>query len=142
MTNEQIVPGDDFKTIVVPRKDGTGDPQVSFTLDGDDETVENLKLILSTERVDDFLLELDPLTGTRGFGAADDAEAAKPVTDDWFTKDLRVHIVPQLNVGRSAAGDGRWRQDHDRCAPRRHRNGQPFDSGRPGARNSATIPPS
>jgi pimeloyl-ACP methyl ester carboxylesterase len=98
ITNEQIVPGDEFQTILVPRKDGTGDPQVSFTLDGGAETVENLKLIFSTERVDDFLLALDPLADTRGFGAADDADAAKPVANDWFAKDLHVHIVPQLDA--------------------------------------------
>ncbi len=57
-----------------------------------------MKLILSTERVDDFLLELDPLTDTRGFGAAGDMGAAKPATDDWFTKDLHARIVPQLDV--------------------------------------------
>ena len=98
LTNEQIVPSDDFQTILIPRADGTGDSSAAFSLDDGRETTENLKLILSTERVDDFLLELDPLTDTRGFGAAGDMGAAKPATDDWFTKDLHAHIVPQLDV--------------------------------------------
>ena len=98
LTNEQIVPSDDFQTILIPRADGTGDSRAAFSLDDGRETTENLKLILSTERVDDFLLELDPLTDTRGFGAAADTDAAKPATDDWFTKDLHAHIVPLLDV--------------------------------------------
>ena len=98
LTNEQIVPSDDFQTILIPRADGTGNSSAAFSLDDGLETTENLKLILSTERVDDFLLELDPLTDTRGFGAAGDMGAAKPATDDWFTKDLHARIVPQLDV--------------------------------------------
>lgn len=97
ITNEQVVAGEDFMTIIMPGK--TPSPDVFFSIDdGRNQVIEQLKLIVSTERVDDFLLELEPLKDERGFGsAADRPEAAKPVTDDWFTKDLRVRIVRRLN---------------------------------------------
>ena len=97
-TNEQIVPSDDYQVIVVPSNSAQASNDVSFRLHDGKEAVDHLKLILSTERVDDFLLKLDPLSDTRDFGnAADAAEVVKPVTDDWFTKDLRVRTVPMVD---------------------------------------------
>jgi pimeloyl-ACP methyl ester carboxylesterase len=97
ITNDQLVASDDFMTILLPGK--TPSPDVYFSIDdGRDQGIEQLKLIVSTERVDDFLIELEPLTDERGFGsAADRQDQAKPVTNDWFTKDLRVKIVRRLD---------------------------------------------
>ena len=99
MANEQIVASEDYQTILIPNQAGTPDPNVFFSIDRGDETIEQLKVIFSTERVDDFLLELEPLTDERGFGSASDPDedAAKPISNDWLTKDLRVKIVRRLD---------------------------------------------
>ena len=99
MANEQIVASEDYQTILIPNQAGTPDPNVFFSIDRGDETIEQLKVIFSTERVDDFLLDLEPLTDERGFGSASDPDedAAKPISNDWLTKDLRVKIVRRLD---------------------------------------------
>lgn len=98
-TNEQIVSSDEYQVIIVPSSSVQSSNDVSFSLHDGKEVIDHLKLIVSTERLDDFLLELEPLSDTRDFGnAADTAEAAKPVTDDWFTKDLRVRTVPMVDT--------------------------------------------
>ena len=99
MANEQIVASEDYQTILVPSQAGEPNPNVFFSIDRGDETLEQLKVIFSTERVDDFLLELDPISDTRGFGSASDPDedAAKPISNDWLTKDLRVKIVRRLD---------------------------------------------
>lgn len=83
----------------------SGKPEVNFFIDdGGDEAVERLKLLVSTEPVDGFLIELDPLDPTRGFGRVGDPEgpAAKPVANDWFSKDMIVSIVRAAEPGPSA----------------------------------------
>ena len=99
MANEQIVASEDYQTILIPNQAGTPDPNVFFSIDRGDETIEQLKVIFSTERVDDFLLDLEPMTDERGFGSASDPDedAAKPISNDWLTKDLRVKIVRRLD---------------------------------------------
>lgn len=98
-TNDQLVSSDDYQTILFPSEAGTPDPNVKFWVDRGNEALEQLKVIFSTERVDDFLLALDPLSDTRGFGSASDPDkdAAKPISNDWLTKDLRVKVVRQLD---------------------------------------------
>jgi hypothetical protein len=95
-TNEQIVAKDEYQTIVIPTKSGErGSSHAYFSPHNGREAVEPFKLILSTERLDDFLLGLGPLADTRDYGnVADIAEVPKTVRDDWFTKDMRVRIVP------------------------------------------------
>ncbi|MGZ8310697.1 MAG: caspase family protein [Allosphingosinicella sp.] len=98
IANDQVAPGEDWMTLTVGTTDPS--PDVYFSVDGEKlQTVERLKLIVSTERVDDFLLELEPLSDTRGFGSAKERpdQAAKPVTDDWFAKEMRVTIVRRLD---------------------------------------------
>ncbi len=100
VTNDQLVSSDDYLTILVPSSGGKPpSPDVYFGISRGDEAIEQLKVIISTERVDDFMLELAPLTDSRSFGSASDRpdEASKPITDDWFTKDLRVKIVRRLD---------------------------------------------
>jgi hypothetical protein len=108
MANDEIAPGGEWMAMTV----GTSQPSpiVNFTVDGDaDSTLERLKLVVSTERVDDFRLELEPLAGDRGFGSESelDEEAAKPASDDWFAKDLRVTVVRHSDPpGGTASGPG------------------------------------
>ena len=94
MANDQVAPGGDWMTMIVGKTRPS--PRVRFSVDdGAERTLERLKLVVSTERVDDFLLELAPLASDRGFGSADELpdEAAKPASDDWFVKDMRVTVA-------------------------------------------------
>lgn len=71
--------------------------------DGSAESIDRLKLIVSTERMDAFLIEQPALKRGSVRAAERDmgnfAPAAKPVTDDWFTRDLTVHLVRQTAAG-------------------------------------------
>ncbi|MEO6114176.1 MAG: hypothetical protein ABIP07_07015, partial [Sphingomicrobium sp.] len=100
VTNDQLVSSDDYLTILVPSSGGKPpSPDVYFGISRGDEAIEQLKVIISTERVDDFMLALEPLTDSRSFGSASDRpdEASKPITDDWLTKDLRIKVVRRLD---------------------------------------------
>ena len=86
-----------------------GEPTVAFWVDEPaNQATENFKLIVSTEKVDDFLLTQDALeignilSSTRGFGSG---KAIKKYENDWFTKSLSVKIVRQLDQvgGKDAA---------------------------------------
>lgn len=96
IANDEIAPGDAFVTMVV----GTDEPspEVFFNVDGDDaQSVERLKLIISTERVDDFLMVMDPISNARGFGSGTAPEqTAKPIENDWLVKDMAVTIVRRV----------------------------------------------
>jgi pimeloyl-ACP methyl ester carboxylesterase len=97
LKNDPIDPGDSYVTL-------WGDlPADYFYLeDGDNESIENFKLIVSTEKVEDFLLSQDGLVmgkiarGTRAIGSV------KPMTkwvhrNEWFTKHCRIKIVRRLD---------------------------------------------
>ncbi len=78
-----------------------GNPTPQFWLDDPvNQALENFKLIVSTEKVDDFLLTQEPLElgktmpSTRGFGTP---RATAKYENDWFTKALTVKIVRQLD---------------------------------------------
>ena len=83
-----------------------GNAIFDLTLDDDegDEAVHTFKLIVSTEKVDEFLLEQDPLelgavvdpSATRGlsFGRSRKKMVHK---NEWFTKDIHVKLVRQLD---------------------------------------------
>lgn len=71
-----------------------------FLEDGETEVLERFRLIVSTERVDDFLLAQDPLamgkevSANRGLGVG---AVNKPVENDWFVKDLSVRVLRGLD---------------------------------------------
>jgi len=96
LRNEPIVPSEDYVTL-------WGDePHDYFYLDKDEinESIENFKLIVSTEKVDDFLLSQDDLEIGRIISSQRAAGTIKPMKkyeNDWFTKSLRVKVVRQLD---------------------------------------------
>jgi pimeloyl-ACP methyl ester carboxylesterase len=72
-------------------------------VDGNDLQADFLfKLIVSTERIDDFLLAQEPLeigsmaVSTRNLGTV--KPASKPVTGDWFSHDLRYTLLRRQGV--------------------------------------------
>ena len=95
-SNEPIPPGPEYVTLEVG-----GDPEVTLWVDDPaNQITEHFKLIVSTEKVDDFLLAQDDLeigatlSSTRGFSAA---KAIKKYENEWFTKNLLVKIVRRLD---------------------------------------------
>ncbi len=101
--NERVEPVDGLFTVTL---DGNSTFELTLDEHEGDEAVHSFKLIVSTEKVDDFLLGQDPLqlgeivdpqaTGTRGlsFGTA----RKKLVHEnEWFVKDLHVKLVRQLD---------------------------------------------
>jgi pimeloyl-ACP methyl ester carboxylesterase len=104
--NDEIDPSEEYATV-------WGDqPDHFFALDNkkiDDkeykvkEEIDNIKLIVSTEKIDDFLLTLDEL---KHFGEDVPAERGMSTfmpeqkmahKNEWFTKNLRLKIVRQLD---------------------------------------------
>ena len=97
LRNDPVNPGDEYVTL------WGEDPKDYFYLeDEDNESIENFKLIVSTEKVDDFLLSQDDLemgkiaSSTRAIGSV------KPMNkmvhqNEWFTKNCRVKVVRQLD---------------------------------------------
>ena len=97
LKNDPIEPGDAFVTL------WGDDPKDYFYLEGAaNESIENFKLIVSTEKVDDFLLGQEALelgkivTATRAIGSI------KPIDkmvhqNEWFTKDCRIRVVRRLD---------------------------------------------
>ncbi|MBC7520913.1 MAG: caspase family protein [Sandarakinorhabdus sp.] len=86
-------------------------PREVFALsDGENESIDVFKIVVSTERLDDFLLVQDPLPigkivgSDRAFVAAmTDAEQARlarkiPFENEWFTKAMRFRTVRRLDV--------------------------------------------
>ncbi len=99
LATDQVVPAEDYMTIAIDKGDGTSDPTVGFWLDQEREAVEQFKLVLGTEPIDAFLLEMEALARDRAFGSGEEMAAAlKTIDDDWFTLDLRVRIAPRLAV--------------------------------------------
>ncbi len=97
LANDQVAPGGEFQTMLV----GTDRPSevMRFTLDEGDDGLERLKVIVTTERLDDFRLAMAPLTATRGIVSdAELADAEKITQDDWLTIDLAFHIQRQLDT--------------------------------------------
>ena len=104
LRNDPIAPGDAFVTL------WGSDPNDFFYLeDGVDEAIEHFMLMVSTEKVDDFLLTQDDLVlggmaaGTRALNTV------KPQNkivhrNEWFTKRCRIRVVRQLDrVGTKAS---------------------------------------
>jgi len=103
LRNEPIDPGESYMTL-------WGDePNDYFYLqDAANEAIDNFKLIVSTEKVDDFLLGQEPLE-LGGMAAVRRAiGSVKPIDkkflNEWFTKDCRVKVVRKLDeVGKKDA---------------------------------------
>lgn len=99
--NERIEPsGQPFEILM------DGDPVVDFSLDDSEgnSALHHFKLMVTTEKADDFVFDQAPLQKgevveltDRGasFGAARKKLAA---SNDWMTKDLRIHIVRQVGA--------------------------------------------
>jgi Caspase domain len=97
LKNDPIDPGDSYVTL-------WGDlPEDYFYLeDGDNESIENFKLIVSTEKVDDFLLSQDGLVMGKIARGARTIGSVKPMTklvqrNEWFTKNCRIKVVRRLD---------------------------------------------
>lgn len=97
LKNDPIEPGDDLVTLW-----GDGPDDYFHLENGDNESRENFKLIVSTEKVDDFLLVLDDIelggtpTVSRAIGNTQ-AMKKMPHRNEWFTKDLQIRIVRRVD---------------------------------------------
>ncbi|MEO8070669.1 MAG: hypothetical protein ABI652_04660, partial [Acidobacteriota bacterium] len=95
-SNEPVPPGDDYVTLAIPNVSAP-----AFSVEPSlNQATERFRLVVSTERVDDFLLTQGPLTlgatasSTRGFGQS---KAIAKYEKEWFTRSLNVTIVRQQN---------------------------------------------
>lgn len=93
--NEPIDPGKDYVTL------WGEEPNDYFYLEENvNKAIENFKLIVSTEKVDDFLLSQDDLEIGQLISAQRAVGTTKPIKkyeNDWFTKQLCINVVRQLN---------------------------------------------
>jgi hypothetical protein len=98
LRNEPVGPGDAWMTLW-----GDG-PQDNFYLDeGVDESVERFKLIVATEKVDDFLLAQPPLGLGEQYGPTRAIESVQPprktaYRNEWFTRDVRIRVIRRLDT--------------------------------------------
>jgi hypothetical protein len=95
LANQPIAPGEAWATVW-----GEGEDEHFLLGDGVDQSIERFTVIVSTEKVDDFLLAQPPLTLGDEYGAARSAEAPAPAgrlvhTNEWFTTDLRLRVTRQ-----------------------------------------------
>src|SRR4029077_17579946 len=110
LKNDPIDPGEADVTVW-----GDGPDDYFYLEDPVNESVENFKLIVSSEKVDDFLLSQEGLelgkmpAGTRAIGSV------KPMNkmvhqNEWFTKDWRIRVcrrLDQVGATDSALANGR-----------------------------------
>ena len=102
--HNQIAPSAEPTSLTTVSKDGTTTPRTNFWLPRDGtESVDQLRLVLTTEPMDTFLLPMDKLEpapasgGTRVMGSDEEMLAAtRPINDDWFTIPLTVRLTPRL----------------------------------------------
>ena len=91
--NDSVPAGDTWTTV------WGDDPKDTFYLeDGIEQSLERFKLVVATERVDDFLLAQPALTPGDEYGAARGDETVQPTpkiayTNEWFTRDFQVRVV-------------------------------------------------
>ena len=101
--NAAIAPGEAWLTV------WGDDPRDTFNLpEGVDQSLERFKLIVSSEKIDDFLLAQPELTLGDEYGATraaiEGGQASRPVyTNEWFAKDFHARVVRET-AGSSAAG--------------------------------------
>ncbi len=95
LRNDEIIPGPEEVTIY-----GESEEDYFHLEDEVNASLESFKLILSTERVDGFLLEQEGLelgeilATQRAIG---NVKPSKKYENEWFTKNLRIKVVRQLN---------------------------------------------
>ncbi len=105
LRNEEVPPGKEFVTLW-----GEDEKDYFYLEDHANESLENFKLIVSTERVDDFLLSQDDLELGKIISSFRAVGTIKPMKklvheNEWFTKSIRVKVVRQLDqVGAKDAG--------------------------------------
>ena len=98
LSNDPIPPGDGFVTVW-----GTGkDDYFHLARDTDNEAIDNFKLIVSTEPVDDFLLSQEDLVLGAMASSARAIGSVQPIKklvheNEWFTKQLRFKVVRQVD---------------------------------------------
>ena len=96
LKNDPLPAGNDWVTLW-----GDGEDDYFYLSGEKNAAVDIFKLIISTERVDDFLLmqeELElgkivKLDRTRAIGTVKRKKMNKSVTDDWFTKTITIETV-------------------------------------------------
>lgn len=114
--NEPVPPGDAWVTLY-----GDGDDHGFHLGDDAHEEIDRFKLIASTEKVDDYLLQQDDLElGATVRGGGDARERGigrtKPLTEQWLTRDLSVHVVGRLD----ALGPAGWTSPNGRVRIKGH----------------------
>ena len=93
LPTDPIPPGDNWVTVW-----GEG-PDDRFLLeDSSNESTERFKLLVATEKVDDFLLMQPPLTLREEYGVTRGPESIQPSrkvvhTNEWFAKDFQIRVV-------------------------------------------------
>ncbi len=90
LSNESVPPGDAWTTVW-----GDGPTDTLDLEDGVDQSVERFKLVVATEKVDDFLLAQPALTPGDEYGATRAVDSVEPPrkvahTNEWFTRDFTV----------------------------------------------------
>lgn len=100
LRNELLLPGKDYVTLW-----GEDENDYIKLPEGINETMDTFKLLVSTERVDDFLLiqrDLEPgkirsIKDTRDISGLEDykRKRKRKITNDWFTKTLIIKTVKQ-----------------------------------------------
>ena len=96
LRNEPIEPGGVPMTLW-----GDAPENDLYVPEGENEAVDHFKLIVSTERVDDFLLAQDPIevgsivAGTRAIGSR--GPVAKRLVNEWCTRDCVIRTVRRLD---------------------------------------------
>ena len=118
LCNDQVPPGDAWTTIW-----GDGPADTFYREDGAGPSIDRFKLVVGTEKIDDFLLAQPPLTPGDEYGATRTVERVDPVrtiayANEWFTRDFRV--VWQEGSRDTAPHPDRQAL-HVRASPRLHR---------------------
>ena len=92
LPTDPIPPGDNWVTVW-----GDGPTDNFYLEDSADESIERFKLLVSTEKVDDFLLAQPALELGCEYGADRGSEAVQPPRkvvheNEWFAKDFQIRI--------------------------------------------------
>lgn len=110
LRNEPLPHGDGWMTVW-----GDGPSDNFYLEEGVTESEERFKLIVATEKVDDFLLAQDGLAlgdeyvGTRALESVQ-PQRRKVHTNEWFAKDFRIRIIRRLDkvgVADTSVANGR-----------------------------------
>lgn len=97
LRNDPVPPGEEFVTLW-----GEDKEDYFYLEENENQSLENFKLIVSTERVDDFLLAQQDLEMGKVVSATRAIGTVKPMKkvayeNDWLTKDLRIKVVRQID---------------------------------------------